>query len=297
MTFFVVLSCLLLNHYWRKDRMLPIDSWVEHWQQFLLAHQPRLPEAARDWFLTLPVLFLLVPLLPIGLLLLVAEGQLMGLLTLGLHFLLLMYCLPRVNIDALIDEYLQRWDKGNFEAAYLNAEQTVPGLFDESFSDYARIHARFSEFVLVCSFRRIFAVLFWYIVLGPSGAIFYVMLQQLIRSHHLLVTEQAVAVAERLLAIMEWVPVRMVALAFALAGDFVATFRTLKARFLDPLDAEEGLQLLQHSAVAAMMTAERTSLDADFAVRAAADLRELRGLLMRTHVVWVVVLALIILVV
>lgn len=297
MTFFVVLSCLLLNHYWRKERMLPIDSWVGHWQQFLLTYQSRLPEMPRDWFLTLPVLFLLAPLLPVGLLLLVAEGRLMGLLTLGLHFLLLMYCLPRVNIDALIDEYLQRWDKGNFEAAYLYTEQAVPGVFDESFSDYARMHARFSQFVLVCSFRRIFTVLFWYIVLGPSGALFYVMVQQLMRSDGLLVNEQAEAVVERLLAILEWIPVRMVSLAFALAGDFVAAFRMLKARFFDPLSAEEGLQLLQQSASAAMMTAERTSVDADFAARAAADLRELRGLLMRTNVVWIVVLALIVLVV
>jgi AmpE protein len=297
MTFFVVLSCLLLNHYWRKERMLPVDTWVEHWQQFLLTHQPRLPELVRDRFLTLPLLFLLLPLVPVALLLLIAEGRLMGLLTLGLHFLLLMYCLPRVNIDALIDEYLQRWDRGNFEAAYLYTEQVAPGVFDESFTDYARMNARFTEFVLVCSFRRIFAVLFWYILLGPLGALFYTMLQQMIRSGILLPTGHAETVVNRLLAILEWVPVRMVALAFALAGDFVAAFRALKTRLFDELDADAGLQLLQECAVAAMLPYERGSQDVDFADRAAADLREMRGLLMRTNVVWVVVLALIILVV
>jgi hypothetical protein len=46
-----------------------------------------------------------------------------------------------------------------------------------------------------------------------------------------------------------------------------------------------------------MLPYDRGSQGVDFADRAAADLRELRGLLMRTHVVWVVVLALIILVV
>lgn len=297
MTFFVVLSCLLLNHYWRKERLLPVDSWFGHWQQFLLAHQYRLPEGLQRWPLTLPLMFLLLPLIPVGLLLVIADGRLMGLLTLGLHFLLLMYCLPRVNIDDLIDEYLQRWDRGNYEAAYLHTEQVAPGVFSESFDDYARMHASFSRFVLVCSFRRIFAVLFWYILSGPLGALFYVFLQHMINMGGLLQAGQTDAVASRLLAILEWVPVRMVALAFALAGDFVATFKVIKSRILDQLDADAGLDLLKDSATAAMMTSERAAHDTDFSARAAAELRELRGLLMRTHVVWVVVLALIILVV
>ncbi len=297
MTFFVVLSCLLLNHYWRKERLLPVDNWFEHWQQILLAQQHRLPDGLRQWPLTLPIFFLLIPLIPVALLLLIAEGRLMGLLTLGLHFLLLMYCLPRVNIDFLIDEYLQRWDRGNFEAAYLHTEQVAPSVFNESFDDYACMHASFSTFVLVTSFRRIFAVLFWYILFGPLGALFYLLLQQLIATGGLLQTGRSDAVAERLLAILEWVPVRMVALAFALAGDFVATFKVIKSRIFDQLDADTGLELLKESASAAMLTSERVGKDIDFAARASAELKELRGLLMRTHAVWVVVLALIILVV
>ncbi|MDP2285072.1 MAG: regulatory signaling modulator protein AmpE [Pseudohongiella sp.] len=297
MTFFVVLSCLLLNHYWRKERLLPVDNWFEHWQQILLAQQYRLPDGLRQWPLTLPILFLLIPLIPVALVLLIAEGRLMGLLTLGLHFLLLMYCLPRVNIDVLIEEYLQRWDRGNYEAAYLHTVQVAPSVFNESFDDYARMHVSFSQFVLVTSFRRIFAVLFWYILFGPLGALFYLLLQQLIATGGLLQTGRSDAVAERLLAILEWVPVRMVALAFALAGDFVATFKVIKSRIFDQLDPDSGLDLLKESAAAAMMTSERVGKDIDFAARASAELRELRGLLMRTHVVWVVVLALIILVV
>lgn len=297
MTFIIVLSCLLLNFYWRKDRMLPVDGWFDSWQQFLASRSARLPAFLTDWPGTLPLLAVVLPLIPVALLLWLANGQLMGLLSFGLHLVLLMYCLPRVNIDALIEEYLERWNRGNFEAACLHSEHLVPGIFDQSFDDYARMHAQFSRYVLICSFRRVLAVLFWYIVTGPLGALFYVLVQHVVRTGVLLEPPRALWLANKLLAWLEWLPIRMVALAFALAGDFVAGFNSLRARLLEPPDAELGLDLLDECAQSAMSSASNTAKDSEFALRAGAELTELKALLQRTQIVWVAVLALIVLVV
>jgi AmpE protein len=297
MTFIIVLSCLLLNFYWRRDRMLPLDGWFDSWQSFLRSRQHSLPAFLSAWPGTLPLIAIVLPLIPVGLLLWLASGQLMGLLSFILHLVLVMYCLPRVNLDALIEDYLERWSRGNFEAAYLHSENLAPGIFDESFDDYARMHAQFTRFVLVCSFRRVLAVLFWYILLGPLAALFSLLVQQSVRSGVLLETEKAQWLAHGLLAILEWLPVRMVALAFALAGDFVAGFNKLRARLLEPLDADLGLDLLEECAGKAMGSAEMHYKDSEFALRAAADLSALRALLQRTQIVWVAVLALIVLVV
>lgn len=297
MTFMIVLSCLLLNFYWRKDRMLPVDGWFDSWQQFLKSRHSTLPAFMRDWPGTLLLLAVTLPLIPVLVLLWLASGQFMGLLSFGLHLLLVMYCLPRVNLDALIEDYLERWNRGNFEAAYLHSENLAPGIFDESFDDYARMHAQFTRFVLVCSFRRVLAVLFWYILLGPAGALFYVLVQQVVRTGMLLEEPGAMWLAHRLLAILEWLPVRMVAMAFALAGDFVAGFNKLRARLLEPLDDDLGLDLLDECAQSAMSSGGSSDKDSEFAARAAADLAALRALLQRTQLVWVAVLALIVLVV
>lgn len=297
MTFIIVLSCLLLNFYWRKERRLPFDGWFERWQNFLVTAQPRLPAFVTAWSGSLPLLAVVLPLLPLALLLWLASGQLMGLLSFALHLVVVVYCLPRVNLDALIEDYLERWNRGNFEAACLHSEQLVPGIFDESFDDYAHMHARFSQFVLVCSFRRVLAVLFWYIVAGPLGALFYVLVQQVVSSAVLLSSSPAQALADKLLALLEWVPVRMVALAFALAGDFVAGFNTLRTRLLEPLDVRLGLDLLSECAHDAMSLARTLHRDSEFALRAGAELAELKALLHRTQIVWIAVLALIVLVV
>lgn len=297
MTFIIVLTCLLLNFYWRRDRMLPVDSWFDSWQTFLASREHSLPAFMTTWPGTLPLLAVLLPLIPVALLLWLAGGQLLGLLSFGLHLVLVMYCLPRVNLDGLIEDYLERWNRGNFEAAYLHSENLAPGIFDESFDDYARMHTQFTRFVLVCSFRRVLAVLFWYIVAGPLGALLYVLVQQTVRSGRLLEQLRALRLAQQLLAALEWVPVRMVAMAFALAGDFVSGFNKLRARLLEPLDVELGLHLLEECAQKAMGSAGIVDKDSEFSLRAAAELAELKALLQRTQIVWVAVLALIVLVV
>src|SRR5690606_19197076 len=128
----------------------------------------------------------------------------------------------------------------------------APGIFDESFDDYARMHEQFSRFVLVCCFRRSMAVLFWYILLGAPAALFYVLVQFLLRSNHLLMQPWALRQVQQLLAILDWLPVRLVALAFALAGDFVATFSRLRSGLLEPPRPKSGLRLLQACARQAM---------------------------------------------
>jgi len=297
MSFIVVLATLLINFYWRRERMLPVDGGFERWQLYLQNHGSQLPDVLTRWAGTLPLLALVVPLVLVVLLLWLVEGLLFGLFTLALHLLIMIYCLPRVHLGVLAEDYLERWQRGNFEAACLHSETLVPGLFGDTVDDYADMHALFTRFVLVCSFRRVMAVLFWYSLTGPAGALFYVLLQQMISQNIMLQDPAAHRLADKLLAVIEWVPVRLVALAYALAGDFVAAFNRLRVRVLEGLDAESGLDLLQDSARQALGLDAAAHRELEFATRASAELAAIMALLQRTQVVWVVVLALIVLVV
>jgi adenosylcobinamide-phosphate synthase len=94
---------------------------------------------------------------------------------------------------------------------------------------------------LIDAYRQVFAVIFWFVILpGPAGAVFY-------RAVALLAEEWAAAApgveptlltqardefgrpARMLLAWLDWIPVRLTALSFAIVGDFedaVACWRT-----------------------------------------------------------------------
>jgi AmpE protein len=297
MIFLVVLITLLLNYYWRRERSLPVDAWFERWQQWLLAAEERLPNAAKGWSGTLPMLALLVPLIPLAILLWLAHGRLFGLLSVGIHVVVLMYCMARINVNELVDEYLALWRHGNFEAAYHHVSQRVPGGFGRPPEDYALMHQQFLDHVLLVNFRRLFAVLFWYILLGPLAALFYFLLQQVLKTGKVLTDRASDAMAKRLQAILEWVPARLLCLAFALAGDFVASFNRLRERFGAGLDSDRNIALLRVCSLAAIGKADSDLREADYSRRAAWELESLRDLMLRTQFVWVIVLALAILVV
>jgi len=97
---------------------------------------------------------------------------------------------------------------------------------------------------LVDAYRQVFAVLFWFAVLpGPTGAVLYRVTARL--AHEWaeprpgadttpLVRERDRfgAPVRRLLALLDWLPVRMTAIAFAAVGDFedaIASWRTQAA--------------------------------------------------------------------
>lgn len=297
MIFLTVITCLLINHYWQRERRLPVDGWFEVWQAWLISHDHRVPAFMRNWSAILPVLALLLPIVPPAFLLWVAEGRLFGLLSLGLHILILIYCFTRFNLMALIQDYLACWREGKYETAYLQTVEQAPDAFHSRTDDYASMHQQFLDYVLVVSLRRLFAVLFWYIVLGPLGALFYYLLQQMLSSDVLVEDRADERTWQRFLSIAEWVPARLLALAFALAGDFVAGFKRLREHLLDNLGSDHNKVLLIDCAVAAIGQPDADVRDAEYSVQAVWRLEAVRDLVLRSQIVWVIAVAMVILVV
>ncbi len=297
MIFLTVITCLLINHYWRSERHLPVDGWFDAWQAWFGNHAHRLPAFMRNGSVTLPLLALLLPVIPPALLLWLAEGRFLGLLSLGLHVLILIYCFARFNLVALIDNFLACWREGNYEAAYLTTVEQAPDAFHSRVNDYAVMHRQFLDYVIVVSLRLLFAVLFWYIVLGPLGALFYFLLQRMLASDVLIEDRAGDRAWQRVLSIAEWVPARLLALAFALAGDFVAGFQRLREHLLGNLAPDQNITLLRDCAEAAIGTPDGDVRDAELSTQAVWRLEALRDLVLRSQIVWVIAVAMIILVV
>lgn len=78
------------------------------------------------------------------------------------------------------------------------------------------------------SFQNCFAILFWYFIFGPVGLALYI----LVKGLHACLQEQKTVYPELLkyagltLAVLDWVPVRLLGLSFALVGHFGAVFKT-----------------------------------------------------------------------
>ncbi len=153
------------------------------------------------------------------------------------------------------------------------------------------------EAAVLAGLRRRFGVLFWFFVLGATGALLYRLSQIAAEDNALdLRTRDA---ARRFAAAMDWLPAHLMVLAMALVSDFEAVLRAWRAWHMQPGRSRWELEPGFLAAVA------RSGVDADIEAGdggAIADitdpleeLADARRLLIRVLVVWLAVVALIVL--
>lgn len=133
--------------------------------------------------------------------------------------------------------------------------------------------------------REVFAPVFWFLLLGPAAAVAY---------HFLRLTaardNAAAAQADRLLHYAEWPVARALALSFALAGDFLATWQHWRAHVLDA--GMEALSLLDESAARSQHVTLAMRPDVMPGEVLSSALQAIAALLQRALVLWIVLLAL-----
>jgi len=279
MTFLVLLLALLAERFSRWRLRVQQDIF---WLQ-LLDRVEMNPELAGTPYRALFRLVVL-PVLAMGALLVLLSIPFYGWLALPLHVLVLLYSLGRGDVLSDLRPFRDAWRRDDGEAAYLAAKCGLSGGAGERLSLLRRVQG----YLLWQAYQSFFAVIFWYALLGPVAALAYRLLA-LTCEHTSLPALRVRAV--RLRHLFDWLPARVLALTFALVGNFVAVFRVL-------------LRHLRHNAVvpAARLVIEAgqaadEGMEAEVLTGEAglATLDELWQLLIRAGMLWYVVLALAIL--
>ncbi|MES3007837.1 MAG: regulatory signaling modulator protein AmpE [Pseudomonadota bacterium] len=313
MKFLVILLALIINHYWTRDRDVLNDQWFVRFQSWLAQRISGLPEhlAQSPWLY--PLLVLALPSLSLGLLLLLIDGVALGLVTLLVHVAVLLALFDHVNVNGLTARYLESWRRGDYESAFLLLQERWHQVSLDNCDDRSKLHEEFCRFLLSSFFERLFAVLFWYLLLGPVGALFYhlgFLYRNRVSGHSSVEVSELVL---RLVYLLEWVPARLLGLTFSLAGDFVAAFARLRVVVLDldrsavsvvyacalaALGAPQRTLLVREEtsdrgeATTVLIDAENTLDEAAFGPYAGQQVEALLALLNRSQVIWVSALAL-----
>ncbi len=122
--------------------------------------------------------------------------------------------------------------------------------------------------LLLQSYQKIFALLFWYFVFGPVGLALYIVVETL-RTQ---LPDQKYFVLTH--GVLDWVPIRLVGLSFALAGNFSAVFKVWMKDLFQPVTDNQD-QILAYAQPALVIDPDAISL-----VR-------------RALIIWLVVMALV----
>lgn len=214
MPFIVLLAALIAERFLQPYQRLREAHWFERWLEL---HQSLpISQGLRDGIpglvgLLLPLLLLAS--IPLWLF----DDVLYGIPGALLAALVLLYSLGPADLSEQVDALVAGVKTGDGTSALTIAEQlpdepldVLPG----GFSHKAAMG------VLMAAQRRIFGALFWFLILGPLGALTYRLAREA-RLHSLTQSRPGLMdSAAKLLWLLDWLPARMLAGLFCLAGCF-----------------------------------------------------------------------------
>jgi AmpE protein len=174
----------------------------------------------------LTLLFCLLPVLPVAILATWFDRLPLNLPYVLFAILVLIFSLGPRDLKEEVDDYVAAIERGDREKAGRIAKEILE---DDAASRPGPLRERLEEAILVQSNNRLFGVIFWFMVLGPAGAWLF-RVSDLMRRRAVFEAERLCPIdgqgrtylaATRLLhAVLSWLPARITALLFPLAGSF-----------------------------------------------------------------------------
>lgn len=298
MSFLVILISLTINYLWLKDFDRFDDGWFFRFRIRIEALCDRLRTVRLRWIAAL-LLTYGIPLLVLLLLMLFLQGRLYDLPVMALHILVLLIAFDRTQPGHLAKEFLSRWNEGDEEACALYLQQELDIPEEETPTDCDSLSEFFSQQFVYLFFERMFVMFFWYMLTGPLGVLVAYISYQLRDSYRDEQASDKVNVVSLLVNILEWFPVRLVALTFSLAGNFVRCFESLSQSFWTFDRNAQTASLLYGYArcaltglISAPEEADGEGGDSSARQQKAREIAALVSLLERSQAIWLVVLAL-----
>jgi AmpE protein len=214
MSFLVVICTLIAERFLLRYQRLRHFGWLARWLEL----QQSLPIAAWLRQGTLGLASLLLPLL-----LLIGLGQwalhdaLFGIPWMVFSALVLLYCLGPNDLDRQVSELLEANDAGNVARLHATITQLTGTRPDSQEPNYSRSTV---EGIFTSAHQRTFAIVFWFVLLGPFGAAAY----RLTRATQIAARQQQRETLQdpihEALFLLDWLPAHLTASLYALAGCF-----------------------------------------------------------------------------
>lgn len=229
-------------------------------------------------FVVIPLLFIL------GIIYAIFHNVAFHLIRYLIALIVLVYCLGPYDFYDSFKRYFLASETGNEQMGTAHIEKFLPAGSIALNNHRATTAAIFENFN-----QSIFAIVFWFAILGPLGALLYrsVALTKDAASKEGSPDAALANAARCSLDLLDWIPVRLLALGYALVGDFMPTFKYWLAHVLSGVNKTDELNL--QTGLIALNTSHEDVTTADLAENKSA-----LDLVNRTLVIYVVVLALIV---
>lgn len=262
---------LFLDRTFRQLHDLRDMAWFEFYVQTIQrVSGKRLPPLQFFLILALPVSLLLVIQILLHDFLFNLPGFIFGIIV-------FIYCLGPACLSTDIEAYIQARTLGDDDEALHYAgtitDTAASSSPDQQISDVTRA-------ILNVANERIFATIFWFLILGPFGAMLYRLISELSKQ---IESEELSEFSAFIHAIMAWLPARMLAAGYALSGNFDGAYHAYKDKAYTSDISQGNKEVLVSTGIGAMHNLEM--------VTELATVHAAQALVMRAVIVWIGILA------
>ncbi len=206
-----IVLCLFLERVWSSLPQLRAFDWFGRWVERLRGKGQREGALGVVAVLALPLFAVAV-----GYALLIKMFAVFGF---AFAAAVLLLCLGPRDLDADVHWFLNAWEQGD----ELNAQSRARQIYDVTTAspNAGNLGRCVVEGILVAAHERWFGVIFWFVMLGPLGALWY-RLACLLRDRcaHQVEEDAFKDAALMMHHILAWIPVRLTLLSYALTGSF-----------------------------------------------------------------------------
>jgi len=279
----ILLGVILERYITHLDKFRTYGWFVEliHWTRQRFESRPY-------WNDTLGILIIvLLPVFVIGL----VQRQLAE-LSLLLDFIfgiiILLYCFGPRDLHEAARHFITAREHDDQNSA---REYAITIIGEPLPEDDSELFAKIGRTLLIATNQRLLAVFFWFVVLGPMGALLYRLSSILLREARAEADERSngfLQSTQLLYAILNWIPSHLTAFCYAVIGSFVDAMHEWKRhRGFDALDLDAAHNMLVCTGLGSLrMDSDSISFDQE-------SLKHILALGLRTTIVWLTALALI----
>lgn len=232
MTFVVTFIALIIERFFDWSH-LRHWQWYYNWQRWVMQ---RLVSMNSYVTLAATVLPLLLAVAFVGWL---VDDWLYGFMAFLFQLFILICCLGPQNLWADTFACINALTQGDAQTAAGKLQASF-GIIDTSYSQ--SLHRHLLNDVFIEANRRVFAVVFWYVFLGPVGAVLYrTVVLSAIHVSKQSTPSLLIAPARIVQAVLDWIPVRIFTFVFALGGNFVHVLSCWRKKVLQGLNSNEAM--------------------------------------------------------
>ena len=251
MTLIILLFLLMLEHLFNASAVLENElkshNWFQQWRLWIIS------KFQQNWFNGWSGIAIIVgtPVLIIGLFLAVGDGFVFWIFQLALSVLVMIYCLGPIDQNTHLSDYFDAVERGDFQSAFCHVEEYLDLKTDHSIpEDMTTLGRTVTRLILSQSNFRYFAVLMYFVLLGPAGALLY----RLTGTFEFTTRDDESSPfqdkLQQMRKTLDWLPARLTGFLYSLAGDFTGAMLKLKQYLLEA--DHQNQQLLEETGLWAL---------------------------------------------